>query len=245
MKYLILIIITTISLSSFGQNLHYFRIHMGPKMEFHSIQNSSNVEMVPHIDVGAGFYLGKRFTKNISAELGIIKNDYSARFQINTQNLAGNDVAVFRDKVYPTYSSYQLGILGSYRGNLSEKWVAYGKVGFHIFLKKELDRTGSEFFVEEISTDGSFSESMDVTLYSNDFEGGILVFRGDAGVYRNISDDLALDLCISGRVSNLPVNQFSLEYQQNWNVPEKNILITNSAASLGFYLGIKYKINNL
>ena len=93
--------------------------------------------------------------------------------------------------------------------------------------------------------DGPSTEKARVTTYSNDFEAGNIIFRGDVGAYRNVSNSLAIDISVSGRASNLLVNQFQVEYITDGGRGEKNIFIESKGVSLGIYFGIKYKIHSL
>ncbi len=246
MRIFSIFLILVIASIAHAQNVHYFRINMGPKMEFHQLENAKHLELLPHVDVGAGFYLGRRFNQNLSAELGILKNDYSVKFQIPVQNISGDEVLVFKDRIYPTYTSYQIAALGSYRKYLSEKWMVYTNFGMNLFLNKKLDQTGTEIISEQIQRLEEPVETVDVTLYSNGFEGGFLIFRGDFGFYRNINDDMAIDFGCSARASNLAINEFNVAYAQNVGPrSETGVSIVNKGTALGIYFGIKYKINDL
>jgi len=228
-----------ISTTLFGQQIHYFRVNMGPKTEFFTLENTQNIQKLTHIDVGAGAYLGFRFNPSVFAEIGIIKNDYSFKFEVPTP--VNDEVLIGHENtVYPVYSSYQLGFLGGYETHLNEDWVAYGKLGFHLFLAKSLDRTGTISSTRYLDN----GDPVKVTWYSNDFEAGNLIFRADAGFYRNVSENLALDFFFSGRSSNLIVNSAKMTLESN-AANEQNIVLNNQATSLGFNIGVKYKIRNL
>ena len=74
------------------------------------------------MDVGAGIYLGKRFTPpKIYAEVGLQKIDYSSRFQIATYSLDGEELKAFDKQLYPTFSSVQMAFLVGYESRFSEK----------------------------------------------------------------------------------------------------------------------------
>ena len=212
---------------------------MGPKTEFFSLENTQNIQKLTHVDVGGGIYLGMRFTPKVFAEVGMVKNDYSFKFEIPTPT--DNEVLIgFENTVYPVFTSYQLGFLGGYETLLNEKWVAYGKAGFHLFLSKNLDRTGTITSTDFLDN----NDPVKLTWYSNDFEAGNLIFRGDVGLYKNISENLALDLFLSARSSNLIVNSVKMTLESN-AANEQNIVLNNQATSIGFNIGVKYKIRDL
>ncbi|PCJ66395.1 MAG: hypothetical protein COA58_06355 [Bacteroidetes bacterium] len=253
LKKVKLLVALCISVTAFGQSdtlipsspkLHYFRVNMGPKLEQYVVNGNSNVTSIPHLDVGAGLYIGRRFTENIYAEVGLIKNDYSARLEITSQNMAGEELKSFSSQLYPTFSSVQVGLLGGYRLPLSEKWTIYGQGGFHLFLNKKLTRTGSQFFKEPARNEsGSYEEDIEVIAFSNDFEPGNIIFRGDVGVYRQISKSLSLDFSVSGRFSNLPLNEFKIEYSSFSNSTKQQAVVANKGVALNLIFGIKYQIN--
>ncbi|MBT8327054.1 MAG: outer membrane beta-barrel protein, partial [Bacteroidia bacterium] len=229
---LVLILLIGLSTQGFAQTFHYFRVNMGPKLEYFQVQNAANLEMLAHIDVGAGVYIGKRFNEKFSAEVGIVKNDYTARFEINTKNPEGKELSLFGQSLYPTYSSYQIAVLGQYRVPINEKWIVYSNVGFHAFLTKNLSREGILTENEIIyANNGDEVDNMELIYFSNDFEGGNLIFRADLGVYRNITDNLAIDMSISGRAASQSISEFTVEYKSNLGASAKNILISNHAAS--------------
>ena len=245
MRFITLFLIA-LSATSFAQTIHYFRVNMGPKLEMFQVSNPANLEMLPHVDVGAGVYLGRRISENFSAEVGVVKNDYTARFQIQTKNPEGEEVNLFSNSLYPTYSSYQVALLGQYRLPLNENWSIYGSAGFHAFLTKNLDREGILTENETIyASNGDEVDNMELIYFSNEFEGGNLIFRADAGVYRRISENISIDLSFSGRAASQTVSEFTVEYSSNLGASAKNILISNKATSWGLNLGIKFKINNL
>ena len=84
---------------------------------------------------------------------------------------------------------------------------------------------------------------MSVTTFSNDFEAGNIIFRADAGVYRRISENLSVDISLSGRASNLPLNQFTIEYTSFSNSTPQQAEFTNKGVALNFIFGVKYRIN--
>ena len=239
MKNVITAILIFFTATVFGQQIHYFRVNMGPKTEFFTLENTQNIQKLTHVDVGAGAYLGFRFNPHVFAEIGVIKNDYSFKFEVPTT--IGDEVLIAHENtVYPVYSSYQLGLLAGYETRLNEDWIAYGKLGFHLFLSKKLDRTGTIASTKYLDN----GDPVKVTWYSNDFEAGNLIFRGDLGFYRNVSENLALDFFVSGRSSNLVVNSALMTLESN-AANEQNIVLNNKATSLGFNIGVKYKIRNL
>ena len=226
--------------------VHYFRANMGPKMERYVASGNLNVSAYPHMDVGAGFYLGRRFSEKVYAEVGLIKNDYSARFEITSENGAGEELKSFSKELYPTFSSVQVGLLAGYRMPMSEKWIAYGQGGIHFFLSKKLTRTGNQNFKDAATNaDNTYEETMNVTTFSNGFEAGNIIFRADIGAYRRVSETLSIDLAISGRASNLPLNQFTIEYSSFSNSTPQQAEFTNRGVALNLVFGVKYRINKL
>jgi hypothetical protein len=249
-RTLFLNILLTVSAVTFAQEdsskskVHYFRANMGPKLEHYVATGNANVSAYPHMDVGAGFYLGKRFTERVYAEVGLIKNDYSARFEITSQNMAGEELKSFSKELYPTFSSVQVGLLGGYRLPLSEKWTVYGQGGVHFFLSKKLTREGNQNFKDAATNEkNTYEETMNVTTFSNAFEAGNLIFRADAGVYRRVSETLSIDISVSGRASNLPLNQFTIEYTSFSNSTPQQAEFTNKGVAINLIFGVKYRIN--
>jgi hypothetical protein len=78
-----LILILVGSLHSYGQTIDYFRVHMGPKIDRYTVTQNDNVRAKLHMDVGAGVYVGKLITEQFYGEIGLVKNDYSAKFEID------------------------------------------------------------------------------------------------------------------------------------------------------------------
>jgi hypothetical protein len=211
---------------------------MGPKTEFFTIENSNHINALQHIDVGGGVYIGFRISPKVFAEAGIVKNDYSVKFNIPLL-VSGEEEIAYQNTVYPVFTSYQLGILGGYETRINEDWLVYGKGGFHLFLGRNLDRTGNVSTTQYLEN----GEPVKLTWYANEFETGNIIFRGDVGLYRNISENLAMDFFLSGRISNLPVNSVKLTLETN-SINEQNIQIKNRAAGVGLNIGVKYKIRN-
>lgn len=246
MKSWITLILLLLSTVLSAQNVHYFRVNMGPKFEQHQIVNTQQVRMLPHIDVGAGIYLGKRFSEEWSAEVGLLKNDYSARFEIDTRNIQDEEVVAFENFVYPTFTSYQLALLGTYRFPTDRRWSYYATAGVQLFIKRSLSREGTLILTDEINPEEEPVEEFDMVVYSNGFESGNLIFRADLGAFYAVNEDLSLDISLTARASNLLVNEFSMEYSNfNGSIFEKDIHIRNSGKALQLSLGIKYRINAL
>lgn len=242
MRGLIFVIFGLLSWSVNAQNLHYLRFSMGPKFEFSSIENAQDIELVNHLDAGAGIYLAKRFNEQVAAEIGLLKNDYSVRLQARTDD----DLIAFENHFIPTYTSYQLGLMGNFQKQMNDKWIAYSVAGFQLFLTKRLSREGlvetSENLVDE---DNFILRRYAMSSYSYGFESGNLIFRGDLGLVRKLSPVLALDIAVSGRAANLPIHSFKVNYDlDNMQVGE-NVVITNTGRAINVLLGIRYTINPL
>lgn len=235
-----------LSFAGFSQNFHYFRVQMGPKSEKFEVTGNDNVIAQNHIDVGAGFMLGKRFNENLYAELGMYKNDYSSKFEVLSLNKDGEELSSFSDKVYPSFSSAQIGLNGGYRYEFTEKWTGYFQVGVQTFLSRKIEREGSQLHIEIAKNNESgYEEEINLTTYSNGLEAGNLIFKGDVGFFRVISKELALDFSVSGRTSNLPMSSYKIEYNTFSELEKKRAEITNYGKSFGFYIGLKYKFNEL
>ncbi|MGB0851561.1 MAG: hypothetical protein ACPGTP_09945, partial [Bacteroidia bacterium] len=161
-------------------------------------------------------------------------------------NKEGEELSSFSDKVYPSFSSAQIGLNGGYRYEFTEKWTGYIQMGVQAFLSRKLEREGSQL-QEEIAknTESGYEENIFLTTYSNGLEAGNLIFRGDIGFFRVISKEIALDFSLSGRSSNLPLSSYKIEYNTSSELDKKTAEITNYGKSLGFYIGLKYKFNNL
>jgi hypothetical protein len=215
---------------------------MGPKFEFSTIENPQAIELVNHLDAGAGVYLAKRFNKQFAVEAGVLKNDYSVRLQARTED----DLIAFENFFIPTYTSYQLALLGNFQKQFSLKWSAYASAGFHLFLTKRLSREGLIESTDDLRDDDNFIiRSYSLRTYSYGFESGNLIFRGDIGVTRQLSQSLALDLAISGRAANLPVHSFNVNYNLDFGEIGENVVVTNSGRALNLLIGVRYTINPL
>ncbi len=219
---------------------------MGPKTEFHRIENAPVIKLASHLDAGAGFYMGKRLSDNVSLELGFLKNDYSTKFNIETVSADGEKVEIYEDFIYPTLTSYQLGFLGNYRQPLSEKWTGYGNFGLHIFISKNLSNLGStSTYYDRLRKDNVVIEEFSLTTFKNTEGPANLIFRGDIGLYRNLNENLALDFNFSARASNLSLYSYNLDLTSNRGASQKNMKVNNQGVSLGFNLGVKYMVNSL
>ncbi len=245
MRILTSLLLLAIINISYAQTIHYFRVQMGPKMENYKVLNNDNVKALSHVDVGAGLLVGKRFTENFYAEAGVFKNDYSAKFEITTKNQDGIELKSFSDQLYPTFSTAQAGIFGGYRSEYSEKWTWYAQGGVQSTLTKKLEREGSQFFYEIAKNEASGDEEqIEVITFSNGLGPGNLIFRADAGLYRSVSEHLAIDMSVSGRFSNLVFNEFEIEYFSQSEPQKKRAVLQNNAKSFSFSIGLKYKIND-
>lgn len=243
MKYLISSLLLLTSSLCEAQLLNYFKVQMGPKYD---IYNGDGGTAIPHVNVAAGATLGKLFTENIYAEVGVYKNDYTANIQLTDRDLNEVPYTTNEKILYPTFTSTQLGGLVGYRFPIDaydDDWIIYVEVGVHNVFNKKLSREGSQTLSVPASTNDGFTEQpMDVIIFSNGNESGSLIFKGNMGVYRKLNENLAADISISGRFSNLPLNEFQVEYALNGS-NKQNAIFTTDGTQLGLYIGLKYTIN--
>lgn len=250
-RFILFFLILTISGFLYAQEgatndakLHYLRVSLNPKMEQYKTSGNKNVETLPHLDVGASIYLGKRFTPKVYAEVGLQKIDYSARFQIKTRSIEGEELIAFDKQLYPTFSSVQMAMLGGYETRLSEKWSVYTNAGINFFVTRALDREGSQFYDEIAKNeDSGYEEPIDVTTYSNGLEGSNIFLRADLGFYRQVSKTLFLDISVTGKTSFASVNEFKIEYSSESNKAPQIATFETNGSSLSLNLGVKYRIN--
>ena len=244
MRYILSICLGFAAQFLLAQNVHYFKAHMGPKMDKYEVVGNQNVKALTHLNVGAGVAMGKRFTENIFAEAGIYKNDYSAKFEVTTLDDNGEELKAFSDKLYPTFSTTQLSVLVGYRMELSEKWSWYTQGGIQGIVSKKLDREGSQSILDTARNESSGAkEAIKLITYSNGFGAGSLLFRGDVGVFKRLSPSLSIDVSLSGRFSTLNLNEFDIEYTKENSDKHQAKLLTNGV-NLSLYIGLRYRINN-
>lgn len=231
--------------SCFAQGLNYFKVHMGPKIESYT-SDAPNAKGLINVNAGAGVSVGKLFTEQVYVELGLYKNDYSARYELTSVLANGQEVKTAGSSIYPTFSTTQLASIVGCRFNPGFNWQAYAEAGLHFFVARKLDREGSSTYNETAQNDetGDATE-LSIIEFSNGLEPGNLLFRGNVGVYRALNERLSLDISISGRISTLPLNEFQVDYTEI-NSPNQNkqtARFSTNGAQIGLYFGIKYNIN--
>ena len=194
MKKLLTIILLFSSSLLVAQNLHYFKINIGPKYESYKVSGNEKVNALFHMDAGASIYLGKRFTENVYAEVGLLKNDYSAKFDVTTMGLGSREYRWFYQDLYPTFSSTQVALNVGWRQPYSQKISFYGSAGFQLFLSKKLRREGSQQHTRESTEEvNGVKETIDLYTFSNGFEEGNVLFRADLGTFIKVSKFLFVD----------------------------------------------------
>jgi hypothetical protein len=239
-----LILILVGSLQSYGQTIDYFRVHLGPKIDRYTVTQNDNVRAKLHMDVGAGIYVGKLITEQFYGEIGLVKNDYSAKFEIDAIQPNGTVLTGFGNQLYPTFTTTQLSLAAGYRYPLSKKVTLYGQGGFNVIVNKKLSREGSQTFTEEVSNDEfGLAETLQVVTYSNGFGPGGFVFRGDVGAFIHVGKDLFIDLSLSARSSSLVLNEFDIEYIAESDSQKRGARLSTKGTGFGLYLGIKYRIS--
>jgi hypothetical protein len=113
----------------------------------------------------------------------------------------------------------------------------------HLFLTKKLEREGSQLYQEITGNEKSgYKENLDVIAFSNDLEGGNLIFRGDVGLIRKINKDFSIDVSVSARASNLVVAAYEIEYFTSSQPQPRRAKIENSATGFGLYVGLRYNL---
>lgn len=246
MKKILLLIFVISVYQVQAQSIHYFKVQMGPKLEKYSVQGNSQVQALRHIDVGAGFTVGKRFSKNTYAEISLFKNDYTSKFEVTTQSTSGEELKSFKNVLYPTFTSVQLGVVGGYRQPLSEYWEVYAQGGLQFLLNKKLSREGSELHIERaVNEDTGYEETIELYTFSNGLGGSNFLLRADLGMYRNLTDLWALDFGVATRYSNVQLNEYEIEYVSASYPAKRRAKLSNTGTSIAFHFGLKYRINAL
>lgn len=220
------------------------KFQMGPKIDkFHS--TSEAVEMLPHVDVSAGIFVYKEINEDWRIHLGVVKQDYSAKFQIPVNDVnTGNDEVFFKNYVFPTFTSYQLAIMPSYRYMINADLAVYGSAGLMLYLSKNLSRTGVEEKTEAlVDEDLNELSSMTLTTFNNQFASGNYLIRGDIGLLYGIKEYLALDVSINGRFSSLEHGSFDLKYTDDSGINTGEDRIYNKGLGMGLNVGLQLKIN--
>lgn len=244
MKKILTILLLLQSTFLFSQNLHYFRLNIGPKFEKYNVTGNDNVSALFHMDAGASVYLGKRFTENIYAEVGLLKNDYSAKFDVITKNDLGTEYRWFDEDLYPTFSSTQLALNVGWRQPYSQKVSFYGSAGLQTFLSRKRVREGSQEHVRQsvIEVDGEF-EDFTMYTFSNDLEAGSIILRTDVGTLIQVSKTLCLDLGFTARAGTNTLNEFQIEYTSSSDDVPKRATLSTSGAGIILNIGVKYQVN--
>lgn len=243
MKKILTILLLLPSSFLFSQNLHYFRLNIGPKFEKYNVTGNENVNALFHMDAGASVYLGKRFTENIYAEVGLLKNDYSAKFDVITKNDLGTEYRWFDEDLYPTFSSTQLALNVGWRQPYSQKVSFYGSAGFQTFLSRKLVREGSQEHVRQsiIEVEGEF-EQFTMYTFSNDLEAGNVILRADVGTLIQVTKSLSVDLGLTARAATNTLNEFEIEYTSTSENEPKTATLSTNGAGMIFNIGVKYQI---
>ncbi len=243
MKKLLTLLMLFSSSLLIAQNLHYFRINLGPKYESYNVSGNDEVNSLFHMDAGASIYLGKRFTENIYTEVGLLKNDYSAKFDVNTIGLGNHKYRWFNNDIYPTFSSTQIALNMGWRQSYSERVSFYGSLGFQLFLNKKLRRVGSQQYVREsnIEYDGA-RETIEIYTFSNGFEGGNVLVRADVGTFIQVSKFLFIDLGLTARGATDVINEFQIEYTSLSEPEKKTATLRTDGVGLMLNFGVKYQI---
>lgn len=244
MKKILTILLLFPSSLLLAQNLHYFRLNIGPKFESYKVSGNENVSALFHLDAGASIYVGKRFTENIYAEIGLLKNDYSAKFDITTQNNAGTEYRWFDEDLYPTFSSTQAALNVGWRQPYSQKVSFYGSAGFQTFVSRKLVREGSQQHIREsvIEVDG-VKEAIEIYTFSNDLEAGNILLRADIGTLIQVSNSLCVDLGFTARSAISSLNEFQVEYASLSEPEVKTATLSTNGAGVTLNIGVKYQIN--
>lgn len=243
MKKLLTIILLFSSSLLVAQNLHYFKINIGPKYESYKVSGNEKVNALFHMDAGASIYLGKRFTENVYAEVGLLKNDYSAKFDVTTMGLGSREYRWFYQDLYPTFSSTQVALNVGWRQPYSQKISFYGSAGFQLFLSKKLRREGSQQHTREsIEEVNGVKETIDLYTFSNGFEEGNVLFRADLGTFIKVSKFLFVDLGFTARSATDVINEFQIEYTSFSESEKKTATLRTHGAGFMLNVGVKYQI---
>lgn len=239
-----ILILLLLPLSSMSQTIDGLKFQMGPKIDkFYA--ETGQVEMLPHLDVSAGLFLYKELVENWRLNIGIIKHDYSAKFQIKVNDAnTGREETFFKNYVFPTYTSYQLGIMPSYRHMITNDLAVYGSAGVLLYLSKKLSRTGIDERTEElIDPDMNQLSALTLTTYNNSFNSGNFILRADAGLLIGLKEYLALDISLNGRFSTLEHGGFKLEYTDDQGVNRGEDRIYTKAGGVGMNIGLQLQFN--
>jgi hypothetical protein len=238
------ILLIVVSTQGKAQTIDYFRVHLGPKIDRYTVTQNDNVRAKLHMDAGAGVYVGKLITEQFYGEIGLVKNDYSAKFEIDVIQPNGTVLTGFGNQLYPTFTTTQLSLAAGYRYPLSKKVTLYGQGGFNVIVNKKLSREGSQTFTEEVRNDQfGIKDEIEVITYSNGFGPGGFVFRGDVGAFIHVGKDLFIDLSLSARSSSLVLNEFDIEYIAESDSQKRGARLSTKGTGFGLYLGIKYRIS--
>jgi hypothetical protein len=212
---------------------------MGPKYEHYNFTNPQKISPLNHIDVSAGIYVGKYFNENWSAELGLIKNDYSSKFSLVTDD--GN---FFDGFVFPTLNTYQAALLAGYNKRYSEKVTFYSKLGVQFFLNRKLNSKGAnEIGENKVDQDGNITSTATLVTYRNTLGPSNILGRLDLGLYYWVNENLALDISVLAKGSTLEVNSYGLNYTYD-NVTVENIFASTKGSSIQLNFGIMYSITS-
>ena len=244
MKIFFIILSVFYSVLSQAQLIDGIKFQMGPKMDFYSSEQHA-VVMQAHMDFSAGLFAFKKLDQNWEIQIGIIKNDYSARFKVVIDDVnTGREETYFKKFVYPTYSSYQLALMPNYQFMYTNKIAFYGSVGLLLYLKKELSREGTEERTEDlVDEDLNKISELTLTTYNNSLLSGNYLLRADIGMLIGIKDYLAIDIGLNARMSTLDHNGFRLNYQDQFGSNYAEDYISNKAIGLGLNIGMKFNLN--
>ena len=244
MKLFFIILSLFISSLTHAQLIDGIKFQMGPKMDFYTAEQQA-VVIQPHMDFSAGLFAFKTLDQNWEIQIGIIKNDYSARFKVVIDDVnTGNEETYFKKFVYPTYSSYQLALMPNYQFMYTNKIAFYASAGLLLYLKKELSREGIEQRTEDlVDEDLNKISELTLTTYSNTLLSGNYLLRADLGVLIGIKDYLAIDIGFNARMSTLDHNGFRLNYQDQFGSNYAEDYISNRAIGLGLNIGMKFNLD--
>ena len=231
--------------SASAQQIHYFRVEVGPKYDAFEVKENENISPQFKTDVGAGFFVGKRFTESAFAELGIIKHDYVSKIEVTTHKSTGDNLVSFGNRLLSSFNSVQLGLLGGYEWQVKPRINVHAKGGFQLFLNRTLKQEGSATFFEEAkNTDIGYAEPIQLIMFSNGLEAGNLIFRGDVGMNYYFGNRVFLEASISARIGNTTLSEYQVEYQSQSMLAPRRATISTSGRSIGFNIGIRYRLAN-
>ena len=229
-----------------GQNTHYLKVNSGPKMDFQSMKNSNGVEIVKHIDYSFSIYGGKRLSKDISLEMGLVRHDHSTVFQLPSVIVNEESIPVFEGVKFGKMKSYQLCLIGSYRKSIVKRWDAYANIGLHGYLSRNsLSNQSSSSAFQRIKVVNGDTETHSLKIYNTQQETKIIVYRADLGFYLNLTERFSLDINLSGRASPKMTHSFDVRYQRDYSPVESNVRVESKAISLGLNVGTKLRIGKL